>query len=68
MEHRKKNRELVCTIGDIVSALYTEVEPLPLSERAKQALVMIMLSDIMKRDGRVVNFNLPAQLLEAAAA
>lgn len=68
MEDSKTNREVISSIGDLVSALYSEVEALPLSERAKQALVMIMVSDIMKREGRTINFYLPAQMLGQVAA
>jgi hypothetical protein len=61
MERRRRNREVACTIGDLVAALFEEVEVLPMSETAKHAMVMIMISDIMKREGCTINFCLPAR-------
>jgi len=68
IEHRKRNREVVSNIGDLVSSLYDEVAILPLSDTAKHALVMIMVSDIMKRDGCTINFCLPARCRVGVAA
>ncbi len=68
MDGRQKNREVVSTIGELVSALFLEVEALPLSDKAKQALVMVMVSEIMKRDGRTVNYYVPLQSGQEVAA
>jgi hypothetical protein len=64
----QRNREVACTIGDLVTALYDEIEVLPLSDRAKQTLVMVMVSDIMRREGCVINFYLPARSRVEVAA
>ena len=67
-KYSRRNREVASTIGDLVASLYDEVEILPLSERAKQALVMVMMSDLMRREGCVISFYLPTHAgVEAAA-
>jgi hypothetical protein len=68
MERRKRNREVVSNIGELVSALYDEVDILPLSDTAKHVLVMVMVSDIMKREGCTINFCLPARCRVGVAA
>ncbi len=68
MESYDQNREAVTTIGDLIESLFGEVQGLPLSDAAKNALVMIMLGDTLKRQGRTIYFNYPAQLKGEAAA
>lgn len=63
----RKNREVIGNMGQLVSSLYDEVDILPLSETAKHALVMVMVSDITRRTGDEVTFKLPAQQKVAAA-
>jgi hypothetical protein len=67
-ESRRKNREVVSTIGDLVTVLYDELEVLPFSVEAKQALVMIMVGDIMRREGCTVSFFLPPRVGNVVAA
>lgn len=62
MEACRKNRELVNTIGDLVEALFNEMENLPLSDGAKHAIVMVMLGDLLKRQGDIVYFYCPPEL------
>ena len=56
------DREFRCSLGDLVEALYDEVDEIPLSDPAKVALVAIMLGDIMSQDGRAVFFQAPTVL------
>lgn len=69
METCRQNREFVSSIGDLVEALYNEVSSLPMSDQAKHAVVMVMLSDTLKRNGHIVSFQMPTTLCgdEAAA-
>jgi hypothetical protein len=60
MEQFEKTKEAVLTIGDLVESLYAEVSDLPLSETAKNALVMVMMGDLLKTRGRTIYFNYPA--------
>lgn len=62
MENCERNREAVSSVGDLVEALYMEVDPLPLSDVSKNALVMVMLGDILKREGNHVFFQYPVDL------
>lgn len=62
-----QNRELVTTMGNLVEALFDEVSVLPLSDGAKEALVTIMVGDIMKRDGQNITFAMPPSLSRAHA-
>ena len=68
MECSQENIETVCTIGDLVEALYNEVAVLPLSDTAKSALVTIMLGDILKQDGQVIYFQYPAGIQKGEVA
>ncbi len=68
MKTCEKNREVISSVGDLVEALYTEVDPLPLSDVAKNALVMVMLGDILKRKGKYVFFQYPPDLQGAGLA
>lgn len=68
MECTQNNREVASTIGNLVEALYDEVSALPLSDIAKGALVTIMLGDILKRSGRIIQFNYPSELAKGEAA
>ncbi|MFO8056160.1 MAG: hypothetical protein R6V10_02540 [bacterium] len=54
------------TVGDLVEALYAELDGLPFSEQAKQSLVAIMLADIMRKEGYTVSFqgNKPEKVRE----
>ena len=56
------------SIGDLVEALYTEVASLPMSDQAKHAVVMVMLSDVLKRNGQIVSFQMPVHLCGGEAA
>ena len=67
MEYAENNREVVSTIGDLIEALYCEIDSLPLSDAAKSAMVTIMLGDIVKRKGRMIYFNAPIRRSEVAA-
>jgi len=69
MEQITKNRQVATSIGDLVESLYHEVEVLPLSDTAKNALVMVMVGDILKRRGDTIYFNYPPiqQVGEVAA-
>jgi len=60
MKCKEQNRKLVGNIGDLVELLYDEVASLPISEEAKSALVMMMMGDMMKRNGSTVTFLMPA--------
>ncbi len=51
-----EDREFGCTLGDMVEALYDEVDELPLSDPTKGPLVAIMLGDVMRMDGREIVF------------
>ncbi len=68
MQYCKENREVICMLGDLIEALYHEVNELPLSDSAKGALVMVTLSELVSRDGRVFYFQFPPQLMENWAA
>jgi hypothetical protein len=52
----------------LVEQLYSEVEGLELSNRAKNAIVMLMVAKTMKHNGRVVTFQLPVEMMRASAA
>ncbi|HUT51830.1 MAG TPA: hypothetical protein VM658_00420 [bacterium] len=67
METSTKNRQFVGAVGDLVEALYGEFDMLPISDSAKTAIVMVMLGDLMKRDGSVFSFNAPANVGELGA-
>lgn len=66
METCNKNRQFVGAVGDLVEALYGEFDMLPISDSAKSAMVMIMLGDLMKREGAVFYFKTPANMTEPA--
>jgi len=68
MEEYKRNLEAVCTIGSLVELLYEEVSVLPISDEAKGALVTVMMGDILKRQGKTIYFNYPADLKDFAEA
>ncbi|MCX6744365.1 MAG: hypothetical protein NTX82_02480 [Candidatus Parcubacteria bacterium] len=54
-----KNREVVTNLSGLVEVLFDEVSVLPLSDGAKEALVIVMIGDMMKRKGRTFTFNMP---------
>lgn len=62
MEGCLKNREVISSIGDVVETLFDEMENLPLSDPAKQAMVMVMLGDLLHRKGNVIYFSCPPEL------
>jgi hypothetical protein len=64
METRTKNRQFVGAVGDLVEALYGEFDMLPISDSAKTAIVMVMLGDLMKRDGAVFYFKAPVDMTD----
>lgn len=68
MEYCEKNREVVSSIGDLVESLYSEVMPLPISDQAKHAMVMVMVSNILTRNGSDVSFLMPVDLCAKEAA
>lgn len=68
MTTQEKNREVACTIDKLVAAFYDEVDILPLSMAAKHALIMVMVSDTMTRNGSTVTFNLPPRKIQKEAA
>lgn len=68
MKNCEKNREAVSSVGDLVEALYMEVASMPLSDVAKNALVMVMLGDILKREGQCVSFQFPPDLEKSGLA
>jgi hypothetical protein len=55
----QNNRQIIGQLGDLTESLYLEVASLPLSDVAKNALVMVMLGDITKFKGNQVTFNIP---------
>ena len=59
MNSQIQNRKAVARLGDIIQELFDEVNVLPLSDTAKTAMVMIMLGDILKIDGRTIYMNFP---------
>ncbi len=59
METTKHNREVVQRVGDLVVDLSNEVDPLPMSEPAKEAMVMVMVANCLKSQGNIVTFCLP---------
>ena len=69
MSYDRQDRTTGCSLGDLVEALYDEVDELPLSGPAKQSLVAIMLGDIMRREGRTVFFQVcPSWRIQMDAA
>jgi hypothetical protein len=68
METSEKNREVVSTIGDLVESLYSEVMPLPISDQAKHAMVMVMVANVLTRTGHDVSFLLPVDPCSKEAA
>jgi len=68
METCQVNRKVIGNIGDLVEELYTEVQVLPLSDEAKNAMVMIMLCDVLKHKGWVVSFQYPPMPVHRKAA
>jgi len=68
METSQKNRETAGTLGNLIEALFDEVSELPFSDGAKTALVMIMLGDILKREGRTIYFTCPPLVSQKVAA
>jgi len=67
MKDCQKNRETISTIGDLVEALFNEVSNLPLSDEAKTTLVMIMMGDVLKRNGKYVYLKCPPKPVTVAA-
>ncbi len=59
LDQAKTNREVAETIGDLTEALYTEVMPLPMSDKAKHLSVMAMVSNMMTRSGDTIIFRFP---------
>jgi hypothetical protein len=53
---KRQNSKTECRLGDLVEALYDEVIDLPLSETAQNALVAIMLGDLLRRENRTISF------------
>jgi hypothetical protein len=68
MENCQTNRKVVNNIGDLVELLYDELRVLPLSEEAKNAMVTIMLCDVLKREGWTVSFQCPPEMVQKMAA
>jgi hypothetical protein len=60
MNYERQKREVGCSLGDLVEALYAEVIELPLSDPAKVSLVAIMLGDVMHRKGHTIFFQAPS--------
>ena len=50
MKPKVKKREVL--LGNIIEALYSEVEDLPVSEKTKSAMVAMMLGAKLKKKGR----------------
>ena len=62
-------KEIETDLGDLVAVLYNEAAELKLSEEGKNALVAIMLSDILSKEGLEITFNsLPTLHHREAAA
>jgi hypothetical protein len=51
METEKQNREVVGKVGDLVENLFNEVTPLPISDAAKNAMVMVMTANCIRGVG-----------------
>lgn len=49
-------------IGDLIEALYSQVEELELPEATKSMMVTMMLGDVLKRDGRNIYFQFPPSM------
>ena len=62
MENRRQNRQFVNLVGNLVESLYNEFDMLPISGPAKSAMVMVMLGDIMQRNGAVISLKNPERL------
>jgi hypothetical protein len=50
------NQQTVMAIGDFVDALFSELNPLPISATAKQAMVSTMVGDCIERKGDIITF------------
>lgn len=55
MENRLEKRVIVkAQLGDIISSVYEEVASMPLSDQAKNAMVMLVVGEILNRNGHKI--------------
>jgi hypothetical protein len=51
-----------------VENLYNEVAPLPISDAAKNAMVMVMVANVLKCNGCTITFQLPLEMMRGQVA
>ncbi len=64
----ENNKRVVEMMSDVVSGIFNDIDPLPLSEQSKMVLTMIVASTAMERDGNIIKFKPLKQLSVSSTA
>lgn len=58
MDDERPGPRVLCSLGELVESLFEELSCFPIPPMAKNFLVIAMVADLARRDGRSVYFQL----------